>query len=124
MNFDKPLLQTLSCLDPNERNSSSNASSMLDVAKAMNRFSSDQIKDLTNEIDIYTNLNSKRLQEFHSGLREDKDFYEPMWKILSHNMGRTTKSFILSTKCVMTLSHGQAAVNADSVKQRQYLKEV
>ena len=74
MNFDKPLIQALSCFNPCERNSQSITSRMLDEAKETNRFSSDQIKDLTNEIDIYKNQDSKKLQEFHGGLRIDKDF--------------------------------------------------
>ncbi len=110
MNFDKPLIQAISCFDPRERKSRSITSRMLEVAKATHRFSSEQIKDLTNEIDIYKNLDSKQLPDFHGGLRVDKDFYVPVWKILTDFMGRTPDSFILLTKCVMTLSHGQAAV--------------
>ena len=47
---------------------------MLDIAKATNRFTLDLMKDLTNEIDIYWNLESEKLPVFKVKFRVDKDF--------------------------------------------------
>ena len=97
--------------DPHERNSRSIASSMLDVARATNQFTSEEMKDLSNEIDIYRSLDAEKLSVFKVGSsRLDKDFYVPVWKIMTDNMGRTPEAFIKLTICVLTLSHGQAAV--------------
>ena len=102
MNFKKPLLESISVFDPHERNSRSIASSMPDVARATNQFTSEEMKDLSNEIDIYISLNAEKLPVFKVGsLRLDKDFYVRVWKIMTDYMGRIPEAFIKLTKCVM-----------------------
>ena len=75
---------------------------MLDVARATNQFTSEELKDLSNEIDIYRSLNAEKLPVFKVGsLRLDKDFYVRVWKIMTDYMGRIPEAFIKLTKCVM-----------------------
>ena len=107
MNFDKPLFKIYHIETLMRTTIKALEAAMLDIAKATNRFTLDLMKDLTNEIDIYWNLESEKLPVFKVEFRVDKDFYVPVWQIMSEFIGRTPKS--KNTKYFMTLSLGQVA---------------